>query len=156
MRVLISLLFSFLILSLAEPSCAQTNEATLIGLWQTKDKEAVIEFYRCEGDEFCGRFYWLKDDSLSEPSLDDKNPDPELKKRPLCGLTFLGGFTDKGDGDYGSGWVYSARHGSKFSASVKLIDQDTLELRGFMFVPFLGRSEEWQRVVQSPQCALLS
>lgn len=124
----------------------------LAGKWVTQDREAVIEFYPCDGDVYCGRFFWLQEDSAETPSLDERNPDPALKTRPLCGLEFLGGFSDQGEGDYGSGWIYSPRHGAKFSASIRLLDQDKLELRGFMFVPFLGSSEVWLRQDHSIAC----
>ncbi len=128
---------------------------SVAGLWDTPDHEAVIEIYSCDENEFCGRFYWLKDDDAVNPSRDDKNPDSELRKRPLCGLTFLGGFSDEGNGMYGSGWVYSPRHGSTYSASIRLVDAQTLEMTGYMFLPFLGKSQRWHRLESSPKCHLL-
>ena len=134
---------------------AQSHDP-LLGLWQTEDRDAVIQLYKCE-DSLCGRFYWLKDDSAETPSLDDNNPNPEKARKPLCGLTFLGGFTKQSVGDvhrYVSGWVYSPRHGSTYSAEIQPVDDKTLSLRGYMFFSFLGGSQTWQRIESAPQCPL--
>ena len=126
--------------------------SSIEGLWATQDKDAVVQIYSCDEDEFCGRFYWLKDEDPRSPSRDDNNPDEEKKRRLLCGLKFFGGFEDEGEGDYGSGWLYSPRHGARFSASIRLIDVDKLELRGFFVVPFLGESQIWTRTSNTTAC----
>jgi len=153
MRKLFFLLF---LCCLWGSSLASAQDKGLIGLWETADKDAVVEFYPCEQTRFCGRFYWLQDDSAREPSLDDKNNNPSLRKRPLCGLTFLGGFTNEGEGHYKGGWIYSPRHGSTFSANLHLIDKDTLELRGYVFIPLLGGNQTWTRIDHAKPCRLLS
>lgn len=141
---------------MVSPLRARTDSPVL-GLWETEDKDAIVQLYACEGEEVCGRFYWLKDDSAENPSLDDRNKDPVLRKRPLCGLTFLGGFQDEGVGRYEGGWIYSARHGAMFSANLKLISADKLELRGFFLIPFLGGGQVWARAAaDAPQCPLLA
>lgn len=150
MRFLLVLFFL-----LFAPFPAHAQQAGIVGLWATEDKDGIIEIYVCEDGEYCGRFYWLKDDSEAEPSLDDRNPDPELKKRPLCGLTFLGGFTKNDDEQYEGGWIYSIRHGTMFSARLTLRDPDTLVLRGFVLIPFLGGEQVWTRVKEAPACHLI-
>ncbi len=127
------------------------NIRAIIGFWLTKDKDAVVEIYPC-GQNVCGKFHWLKDDSPEAPSLDDKNPDPALKSRPLCGLQFLGDFELKGQGFFDNGWIYSPRHGSNFSGSLKLKDNNTLELRGYVLIPLFGDSQYWTRTGPNPVC----
>ncbi len=131
------------------------NDNALLGLWETEDHEAVVQFYKCE-ESFCGRFYWLKDDTAEKPSLDDHNPDPEKRKKPLCGLTFLGGFVpQEEEAHYAGGWIYSPRHGGTYSASLHLTEPHTLAVRGYMFFSFLGGGQTWTRVQASPACPLL-
>jgi hypothetical protein len=36
---------------------------------------------------------------------------------------------------------------------MKFIDYDTLELRGYMFFPFLGESQTWTRAQEPPECS---
>ena len=153
-RSLIHLCCIIICCLLCWPSLTSAHEQPLLGFWQTEDKDGVIEFYQCE-DSFCGRFYWLEEDSLENPSLDDRNPDPEMKVRPLCGLTFLGGFKSNGDGSYEGGWLYSPRHGGMFSANLALKGRDSLELRGFVFITLLGGSQMWTRIGAPAPCPLL-
>lgn len=144
----------FMAFSMGGPACAADDP--ILGLWQTADKDAVVQFYACGEGEFCGRFYWLKDDSAEAPSLDDKNRDPALRKRPLCGLTFLGGFRKEGEERYGGGWLYSPRHGHSFSAALRLESNDRLALRGYVFLPFLGGGQTWTRIDRASPCQALA
>jgi len=127
----------------------------LVGLWETEDQDGVVELYQCK-DRFCGRFYWLKEDSAENPSRDDRNPDIEKRKRPLCGLMFMGGFSEVGKGRYENGWIYSPHHGSMFSAELHFIDPNSLSLRGYVFLPFLGGSQVWRRLDASPKCPIIA
>ncbi|HBM90378.1 MAG TPA: DUF2147 domain-containing protein, partial [Rhodospirillaceae bacterium] len=97
-------LFALLLLLLVPPAYASADP--VVGYWETEDHDAVIEFLPCE-DSFCGRFVWLKEDSAENPSLDDLNTNVDKRGRPLCGLTFLGGFEKEDEGVYKSGWIYS-------------------------------------------------
>lgn len=133
---------------LTTPALAAQNP--LIGYWQTQDKDGVIEFYRCE-DKFCGRFVWLKDDTIENPSLDNNNSDPAERNTPLCGKTFLGDFV-QGEGAYTNGWVYSPRHGSRFSARLNIEKVNTLALHGYFLLPLLGNTQIWQRIEKPNLC----
>jgi len=144
----------FLAAFLPAPARAVAEEAaTVAGYWMTGDKDGVIEIYPCDGGKMCGRFHWLKDDSEANPSLDDKNRDPSLRRRPLCGLQFMGGFENEGNGKFGGGWIYSVRDGNTYSAGISLRDKDTLELRGYFLIPLLGQSRVWTRTGPEPACA---
>ncbi|MDD3182125.1 MAG: DUF2147 domain-containing protein [Alphaproteobacteria bacterium] len=134
------------------PLSVSAQDHSVSGLWRTEDKEGIVEIYPCDEQEYCGRFYWLQDDSAENPSLDENNPNLEQKNRPLCGLTFMGGFSGDGNGAYTGGWIYSIRHGATFSASLHLVDADTLELHGFVFIPWLGGSQRWTRVSSAQAC----
>jgi len=144
------LLFGLLLLGRA-PAYAQDDP--LVGLWQTQDKDAVIAFSVCEEGALCGRFYWLQDDSAEHPSLDERNKDPALRTRPLCGMTFMHGFKNNGSGQYEGGWLYSPRHSATFSANIRMIGANTIDLRGYVLTPLLGESQEWHRLAHSPSCA---
>lgn len=152
-----TLIIGFALTFAAAPVMAQDEIAAaqaIAGFWLTEDKEAVVELYPCDG-KVCGRFRWLKDDSLENPSLDDKNPDPAEKKRPLCGMQFMGGFTPMGHGYFTDGWIYSPRHGSTFNAKLILKEPDKLELYGYFLVTLFGESQMWQRLETAPVCPLL-
>lgn len=125
---------------------------TLEGYWETEDKDGIVEIYSCEEDALCGRFVWLKEDSAAQPSLDERNTNPDRKGRPLCGMTFLEGFRKENEGVYGGGWLYSPRHGSSFNATLSLTDAQTLVLRGYVFFPALGGEQTWKRAERPNLC----
>jgi len=125
---------------------------SITGFWRTQDGDGVVEIYAC-GQKLCGRFHWLKEDSPENPSLDNKNPDPEMKSRPLCEMQFMGGCAPQPGARATGGWIYSPHHGSTFSAEMKLANADTLELRGYMLIPLLGESQTWKRINAPPACA---
>lgn len=139
-------------LFMAVPSHAAMPGKDLSGLWYTEDQEGVVELYSC-GKAVCGRLYWMKPSPESQADRDDKNPDPQLRSRPLCGLEFMGGFIPVADGTYESGWIYSPRHGAMFSASIAAGADDTLELRGYLLLPLLGQTQRWTRATNIQPCA---
>ena len=148
------LLAAFIVLTSAPADAKNQKQPArnpVIGLWYTQDRDGVIELYSCE-NQICGRFHWIKNSSDNQPSLDNKNPDKEKRNRPLCGLQFMGGFSPKENGKYEDGWIYSPRHGGVFSANMTLLDHDTLDLHGYMFLPILGESQTWHRAYHAPAC----
>ena len=59
----------------------------------TRRDEGGVELYPC-GDQICGRFYWMKDDTENgDLSRDKNNPDSAQRERPLCHMQFMGSFT---------------------------------------------------------------
>ena len=137
----------------AMPGKAADPFAAVEGIWMTEDRDGAVELYAC-GDALCGKFYWLKPGPVDDPTadLDDKNPNPQLRNRPLCGMQFMGGFTPGDDGWLDGGWIYSPRHGAKFSSAIKPQSHDAIELRGYLFLPFLGSSQTWTRAAAVKPC----
>jgi uncharacterized protein (DUF2147 family) len=134
----------FLLLGAGEARAAvQTVGDPVLGLWFTEGREAAVELYAC-AQEICGRFHWFKVDDGD--LRDDHNRDPGRRIRPLCKMQFIGGFTGEGEGRYGNGWVYDPNDGATYNASMTLVDRDTLDMRGYVLLPFLGQSQTWKRV----------
>jgi uncharacterized protein (DUF2147 family) len=146
-------IFVFVAADFAWANEGKAPRPALSGLWYTQDHDGGIELYPC-GDQMCGRFYWLRDDSPGNISYDDKNPDPAKRTRPLCGMQFMGGFTlDPDEKDhYVDGWIYSPRHGKIFDAEMTLVNHNTLKLHGYVLVPLFGESQTWTRAKKLPKC----
>lgn len=142
-------------LSLSGNSAATPPSAVapFLGTWFTEDKEGAVVIYRC-GKALCGKLHWLKPSDEPDAAFDDKNPDPKLRGRPLCGMEFMGGFTPQSDGNLSSGWIYSPRHGTTFSAALAQgHEPDTIELRGYFILPLLGESQTWTKAASVEGCA---
>ena len=115
------------------------------GYWLTEKKGVIVKLYDC-GEALCGQTVWLKKMTFSDgaPRLDTKNPDPSLRDRHWCGITAITGLKQAGGGTWEGGEVYDPKTGETFD--FKLEDKgDKVNVRGFLGVPFLGKSETWTR-----------
>jgi uncharacterized protein (DUF2147 family) len=77
--------------------------------------------------------------------VDEKNPEERLRTQPLLGLVILRGFTFDGEDTWEGGKIYDPKSGNDYSAKFELADPSTLELRGYILLPLLGRTEIWTR-----------
>ena len=116
-----------------------------LGLWRTEEGKAVVEIFGC-GELICGRIVWLKEpvkDGM--PVTDRENPVDSLRSRPVMGLVIMEGFAADGENEWTGGDIYDPESGDTYSAKMTLVDDQHLELRGYVLIPLLGRSEIWSR-----------
>ncbi len=78
--------------------------------------------------------------------VDRENPDPALRSRPVIGLRIFEGFTYDGDGRWKNGTIYDPASGKTYSCKIRLQDDGSLKVRGFIGISLLGRTEIWTRV----------
>jgi len=137
-------LFTALLFALLAPTAEaaeSTAKATGVeGVWVTADGDGWVEITR-DGDRYHGAIVGPTDDGR----LDDENPDPALRDRPLFGLRILEGFKDAGEGKWEDGTIYDPNNGKTYSCVIELEDQKTLKVRGFIGVSLFGRTERWTR-----------
>ena len=145
-----SFLFVLILCLAALPArtAAQDDPAkadAITGQWTTAGGLSTIEIYRC-GQEYCGKIVWLKEpEKDGKPKVDENNPDQSLKSRPLLGLEILRGFTFDGEDVWRGGKIYDPKSGNDYSAKMTLVDEHTMELRGYVLMPLFGRTETWTR-----------
>lgn len=143
-------LFAALLLSTTTVLGAGTDD--ILGIWKTELDESKVEVYRC-GEKICGKIIWLKrpvytdgnDGYVGTPIIDRKNPDPDLRNRPLIGLQIMQGFSEQGDATWGGGSCYDPKSGKSYQGKIRLAAPDRLELRGFIGIPLFGRTSVWTR-----------
>ncbi|HWI26298.1 MAG TPA: DUF2147 domain-containing protein [Stellaceae bacterium] len=127
----------------AEAQLLQTDQ--IYGRWLSENKRGVIDLYPC-GNTICGKLVWLREPNYAgAPRVDVKNPDPALRRRPLCGLVVLGGFRHMSPQLWTDGRIYDPQNGKTYRATLFLEGLGLLRLRGYIGTPFLGRSETWTR-----------
>jgi uncharacterized protein (DUF2147 family) len=68
-----------------------------------------------------------------------------LRGQPLCGLELIGGFRNASPGIWSGGSIYNPKEGQTYFASMKLRDDGTLKLRGYVLLPLFGKSQIWTR-----------
>lgn len=120
----------------------------IAGWWIDGSHRAAIMIAPC-GDKLCGSIQWLKipnDPATGKPKSDYKNGDPALRSRPLCGLQLLWGFVHEPDPSlWDDGQIYDPESGNTYHARMILKPDGTLDVRGYIGIPLLGRSETWVR-----------
>ena len=121
---------------------AQASEAT--GVWLTQAGDARVRVSKCGGG-LCGVIVGLRDPidpATGKPQVDDKNPNPALRKRPMIGLPLFGGMQPSGPNRW-SGQIYNADDGSTYVSHVSLAGPNTLKVEGC--IGALCGGENWTR-----------
>ena len=121
---------------------AAVADDSIAGIWLTADGEGLVEI-RFEGEVPIGIIKGAAD-GVEKGRLDDLNPDPSLKKRPLTGLQIISKLTPAGGGKW-KGTIYDPNSGKTYKCTLSLSDENTLKLRGYVGIPMLGRTETWTR-----------
>ncbi|HLS95674.1 MAG TPA: DUF2147 domain-containing protein [Sphingobacterium sp.] len=116
------------------------NADPILGKWQNPSGEGKIEIYK-KGDKYFGKLYWIKDANKK----DQKNPDAKLRNRKIQGLEILSGFTRDGQ-NYSGGQIYDPKSGKTYSCKMTVKGPDKLDIRGYLGVSLLGRTETWKRI----------
>ena len=116
------------------------------GVWLIDGKVAV-QIFTCEG-LLCGRILWLRmpRDPQGQFVRDKKNPDPALRRRPLCGLTILWGLRASGPDRWDDGWFYNPDDGTTYNISARLTSPDVITARVYVGFPLFGRTKILTRV----------
>lgn len=129
-------------------SAAQAANA-VTGIWKNGEGTAMVQIYE-KSDKFYGKIVWLKipNDANNKPKTDINNPNEKLQTRPLKGLENLLGFVYKGNGIWEDGTIYDPKNGNDYSCTMTLVDNNTLEVRGFVGVSVFGRTDVWKRQVK--------
>ena len=132
----------------ASNTFAQQADAVL-GVWKNGEGTGMVQVYK-KGDKYFGKLVWLKvaNDADGKPRTDINNPEENLKTRQLKGLENLRDFTFKGENKWEGGRIYDPKTGSDYSCEMKLIDDNTLEVRGYIGVSLFGRTDVWKRQIK--------
>jgi len=126
---------------------AQGGADTAHGYWLTQNGKAIVLMKPC-GAETCGKMVWVADPLTDEgqPKRDIKNANGAKRARRICGLPLLGGMKAKRAGVWRDGWIYNPRNGKTYDVEVEAVSRDKLEVRGYLGVKLLGKSQVWTRV----------
>ncbi len=87
-----------LALLLGTPAARAQTGGEVSGIWLTQAGDAKVRVSKCGGG-ICGVIIWLKtpiDPATGNAQIDDKNPNPSLRKRPIVGLPLFSGMQPAG------------------------------------------------------------
>jgi uncharacterized protein (DUF2147 family) len=145
---LIYILFCTILCSFGAKAIAQTANS-IVGIWKNGEGTAMIQIYE-KSKKFYGKIVWLKipNDANNKPKTDINNPNEKLQSRPLKGLENLIGFVFKGENKWEDGTIYDPKNGNDYSCTLTLVDNNSLEVRGYVGISMFGRTDVWKRQVK--------
>jgi uncharacterized protein (DUF2147 family) len=144
-------LFSLILLTTTSSFITLPDNAdAIVGVWKTGEGNAMVRIYK-NGEKYQGKVVWLKepiDPETGKPKLDKNQSDETAKKRPVLGLINIWGFLPKENNVWDEGNIYDPKNGNTYSSTMKLINTNTLEVRGYIGVSLIGRTDTWTRQVK--------
>lgn len=120
----------------------------LIGVWEPSNGKARVKIEKI-GGKYYGKIVWLRepnDPATGAPKVDKNNPDGSQRTVPLRGYRLLKDFTYGGNDEWTEGTIYDPENGSTYSCVITMKDANTLDIRGFIGVKALGRTDVWKRL----------
>ncbi|MFC5408621.1 DUF2147 domain-containing protein [Larkinella bovis] len=143
------LLIVFLFIASTLPAFTPaTNPDAVLGTWLNGTKRGHIQIYK-KGDQYFGKLVWLKepnDPVTGKPRTDVKNSQSSLRTRPLVGLDVMQGFIYDGGKVWADGNIYNPEDGKEYSCKLTLKDPNTLDVRGYIGISLIGKSQIWTRI----------
>jgi uncharacterized protein (DUF2147 family) len=138
-------IFLVLLLSVSIQLFAQKRD-DILGKWVNPSGEGQIEIYK-KGEKYFGKLAWIKEpnNANGKPKTDEKNPNENLRTKPILGLEILKNF-EFNDGKWEDGTIYDPKSGKTYSCKMTIKDQNLLNIRGYIGVSLIGRTEVWKRV----------
>lgn len=124
---------------------AQSADA-IVGKWLNKDGDAHIQIYK-KGSKYYGKLVWLKNPTNEEgkAKTDIHNPNTNLRSRAILGLEILQNFSYD-DGEWEDGTIYDPKSGKTYSCKMTMSGNDKLNVRGYIGISLIGRTDTWTRV----------
>ena len=126
------------------------KENEIEGTWIPSSGKAHVRIYKT-GDHFYGAIIWLNEpiDSLThKPKVDKNNPDKSKRNTPLLGYLLLKNFVFH-NGIWENGTIYDPENGKTYSCKITLKDKNTLDVRGFIGISLIGRTDVWKRAKET-------
>lgn len=116
------------------------------GLWLTENERSVVKVERCQNSRaLCGYIHWIIDGGMQ---YDTKNPVEKLRGQPMCDLQILQNFQEsrQTQNEWIDGKIYKADDGDIYNATLTVLGDNKMEIRGYVGIPLLGKSQTWTRV----------
>jgi len=119
----------------------------LIGVWEPGNGKAKVKITKV-GNKYFGKIVWLKFPTYDDGSkkVDKNNPDAKMHTAPILGYKILKDFEYVGKKTWENGTIYDPENGSTYSCVIKLKDNNTIEVRGYIGVSAIGRTDTWKKL----------
>jgi uncharacterized protein (DUF2147 family) len=118
----------------------------IVGIWKDGQGKGHVQIFKQNG-KYYGKIIWLQKpkDVNGKPKVDKKNPNPNLRAKPIIGMIMLKDFRYDEE-EWTGGHIYNPSDGKEYKAYMKLKDKNTLSVRGYIGISLLGKTDTWSRV----------
>ena len=129
-----------LLFAITAPLSVRAAGESPVGVW--KNEDAKIEIFK-DGEKLDGKIAALNEKYTEDgqKKTDIHNPDPAKRERPLIGLVIMRGISPDGPRKWDGGTAYDPMTGNTYSVSLEYDGGNTLEVRGYLPVSGIGRTE---------------
>jgi uncharacterized protein (DUF2147 family) len=119
--------------------------AQIEGKWKTIDDEtkqakSIVEIYK-KGDQYYGKISQLLIKPANPNCVDCKD---DRKNKPILGMEIIRGLKKDGD-EFTGGTITDPKTGKTYKCTITR-SGDNLNVRGYIGLSFIGRSQTWQKV----------
>jgi uncharacterized protein (DUF2147 family) len=146
-KVVTTLAAILMLISVSSFTVWQNEADAVIGSWKNGEGTGIIQIYK-NGDKYQGKIIWLKepnDPATGNPKVDKMHPDEKNHSRPVIGLVNMWGFSFSGKNEWTGGKIYDPKNGKTYSCKITMGKNNTLNVRGFVGVSLIGRTDVWTR-----------
>ena len=152
-----NLLLKFLFLSILSlftySIFAQSEADKILGTYLVKDDQSSekvkIKIYKNSNGTYSGRICWVENPYFKDgsPKCDIMNPDKSKRNTPGDKIQMLFHFRyNAKDKKWVDGEIYDPVHGKTYKCQMWFINATTLQLRGYIGIPAIGRSMKWKKI----------
>ena len=128
---------------------AMAQDASPVGVWKTIDDEtgkpkSLVRITESNG-ELRGKIEKLFREAGEEQNPKCEKCEGSLKDQPIVGMTIITGMKKDGN-EYNGGQILDPNNGKVYKSKMSLVEGGKkLDVRGYIGVPMLGRTQTWVR-----------
>lgn len=119
-----------------------------VGTWKTIDdktgkEKSYVKIYETKSGKLQGEVTKI----LTPGKEDAKCTECEgnNKNKPIKGMVIMWGLEKDGD-EWNDGHILDPNSGKQYKCSIKMSGSNKLEVRGYLGISLLGRTQTWERV----------
>jgi uncharacterized protein (DUF2147 family) len=144
---IIKYLFLGIVLFLNAANAQSTDP--VLGIWKTIDEKTNQPSSFIRLDEKNGELIGTVTELIPSPGetlvthcnlcKDDR------KGKPIIGMTIMKGLKKSSPGIWSGGEILDPEEGEIYKVKITMVNDKTLEVRGYIGIPLLGRTQTWVR-----------
>ena len=145
-----NIILTLLFFAISVFSFAQNN-TDLLGEWCNSKEDIVITIFEVN-ETISAKITWMKlpNNDDGSPKTDFLNPDESLRDRSIMGMLMMYDLTYIAGNIWDNGSLYILKTGKIYSGMIRLKNENTLNIRGYVGFSFFERySSTWTRVLES-------